>query len=50
MIALISDTEKEEERNKSREKIQEFCFSQAEFKMPSRYPQYGEINTLKILT
>lgn len=49
MIALIPGIEKAKERNTSREKIQEFCFSQAVFEMPSRYSQYGETTTFEYI-
>lgn len=49
MTALRPDTGKAEERNKSREKIQEFCFNQAELEMSSRYSPHGEITTFEYI-
>lgn len=36
---LIFDIEKAEERSKSGEKIEEFCFGHVEFEMPSIFQQ-----------
>lgn len=46
MVVPISDTEKAEKRNKSGEKIQEFCFGHLKFEMPSRYSN-GQVNTFE---
>lgn len=48
MVVPISDIEKAEERSKSSEKIQEFCFVHVEFEIPSRFSN-GEINTFEYI-